>query len=397
MSRSSVVLDNLRAVIIVVVVGFHAVLAYVGWVTPSGLPFDSPPYQWRAFPIIDSARWFGFDLFCALQDVYLMSLLFFVSGLFVWPSLRRKGAWTFLTDRLMRLGIPFVWAVAVLMPLTLYPVYRVTAADPSLAAFWQHWNALPFWPSGPQWFIWQLLVLNVAAAFLFRYAPGAGEVLRRWSAVPPERFALGLVAASALAYVPLALAFTPWEWSQYEPFGIQLSRPLHYAVYFFAGVGVGAHGLDRGLTAPDGTLVRHWPRWLAAGAAAFLLWMGFTALTMEGDAPLVLDVAGDVAFVLACAGSGLASIALFLRFATTRRPVLDSLKDNAYGIYIVHYLFVVWLQYALLDAPVHAIVKAALVFIGALAMSWAASAGLRAMPLGARLVGAEPRAVAKAS
>jgi len=50
----------------------------------------------------DPQRWFGFDLFCALQDVYLMTFMFFLSGLFVWPSLGRKGARTFVCDRLLR-------------------------------------------------------------------------------------------------------------------------------------------------------------------------------------------------------------------------------------------------------------------------------------------------------
>lgn len=402
MSRSSVALDNLRAFVIVIVLAFHSVLAYLGSVTPSLSPFNSPPYQWRTFPIIDSQRWFGFDLFCALQDVYLMSLLFFLSGLFVWPSLARKGSWTFLSDRLRRLGLPFVWAVVVLMPLALYPTYRLTAVDPSLAAFWQHWNSLPFWPSGPQWFLWQLLVLNAAAAALYRFAQPGGELLGRWSSAAnafPARYSLGLIGASAFAYVPLALAFTPWEWSQYEPFGVQLSRPLHYAVYFFAGVGVGAYGLDRGLLAPDGMLARRWPAWLAAALATFALWMGLTALTIDDGAaaPFGLQLAANISYVLACASSSLAVTAVFLRFATTRVPMLESLKDNAYGMYIVHYVFVVWLQYALLNAPLFAVAKAAIVFTGALAMSWAAAVTLRSLPLGARLVGADRRAVAKAS
>ena len=40
--------------------------------------------------------------------------------------------------------------------------------------------ALPFWPCGPQWFLWQLLALNVLAAGLHRFAP---DVERRpWAA-----------------------------------------------------------------------------------------------------------------------------------------------------------------------------------------------------------------------
>ena len=75
---------------------------------------------------------------------------------------------------------------------------------------------------------------------------------------------------------------------------------------------------------------------------------------------------------------------------------LDSLSANAYGMYLVHYPFVVWMQYALLNAPLPAIVKAAIVFAVAVASSWAMVAALRNIPLGARLVGAEPRALAKA-
>ena len=103
--------------------------------------FDEPPYRWQATPIVDSQRWVGFDLFCAWQDVYLMSFMFFLSGLFVWPSLVRKRSWGFLRDRFLRIGLPLVLAVVVLMPIALYPVYRLTAVDPSPAAYWQHWRA----------------------------------------------------------------------------------------------------------------------------------------------------------------------------------------------------------------------------------------------------------------
>jgi len=71
-------------------------------------------------------------MFSAWQDVYLMALMSFLSALFTWPSLVRKRARKFLTDRLLRLGVPFVFAVLVVMPLALYPVYRATAVDPSL-------------------------------------------------------------------------------------------------------------------------------------------------------------------------------------------------------------------------------------------------------------------------
>ncbi|MBV8133350.1 MAG: acyltransferase [Alphaproteobacteria bacterium] len=389
-------LDNLRGLVILLVLSFHSVLAYLNFLPASPFPFDTPPYLWRAFPIVDTARWFGFDLFCAWQDVFLMSLFFFLSGLFVWRSLERKGMQIFLHDRIVRLGLPFAFVVALLMPLANYPTYLQTASDPSFNAFWRHWLALPFWPCGPMWFLWLLLVADFAAAAVHRFAPKWGDALIRFSSsagVRPVRYFAGLVIASALAYIPLALTFTPSAWLAIGPLGFQLSRPLHYAVYFFAGVGLGACGIERGLFAPAGLLVRRWALWLIAAPGSLLLWMALTALTMAdlGSTSLGLQILDDLSFVFACFSSCFAMLALVLRFAAKRLPVLDSLKRDAYGMYLVHYVFVIWLQYSLLAAGLLAVVKGAIVFGGTLLLSWGAVAAVRWIPPAAQVIGADRR------
>jgi glucan biosynthesis protein C len=398
MSPSSLALSNLRAIVILIVLAFHSMLAYLVWVPiAAATDFASPPYAWRSFPIIDSHHFFGFDLFCAWQDVYLMALMFFLSGLFVWPSLTRKKDWGFLRDRVLRLGLPFVFGILVLIPLALYPAYRVTAIDPSVAAYWDAWLALPFWTNGPLWFLWQLLALNVVVAGLHWLAPNAIASLGRWSAAAQAHFAryfIALLAVSALAYVPLAVAFTPWAWSDSGFLTVQFCRPLLYAVYFFAGVGVGTVGIERGVVSVDSILARHWARWLAAALASLFLWMGLTGLTMNGSAPIAVEVAADLSFVLACATGCFFLIAVSLHFATRHSRLLDSLSANAYGLYLVHYNFVVWLQYALLGTALFVVIKAAIVFSGTLVLSWIAVLAVQRIPFGAQLIGAPRRAVA---
>ena len=399
MTKSSLALSNLRGFAIVMVVAFHSCIAYLSSQPDAALPFDVPPYGWRANPIVDSARWLGFDLFCAFQYIYLMQLLFFLSGLFVWPSLSRKGGGKFLYDRFLRLGVPFAIGLYVLMPVAYYPVYRVTAVDPSWSAFWSHWIALPFWPSGPMWFLWLLLVFNVAAAGLYWLAPRAGEALGELSAKAgshPGRFFIALVSILALAYLPLAMVFEPWQWMQFGPFAFQPGLAPQYAVYFFAGLGVGAYGFDRGLLEGDGVLARRWARWLVGTAAAFLLWVVPTALIVHGTLVPGLRLVASVGLVLCPASACLALAAVFLRFAGRQRPVFESLANNAYGIYFVHYVFVIWLQYMLLHAPVFAVAKAAIVFTGALTLSWAMSAAICRVPIGARLMGRNRRELARA-
>ena len=400
-SRTSVALDNLRGIVILIVLAFHSVLAYLRFLGPDPFPFDLPPYQWRAFAIVDGRRWLGFDVFCAWQDVYLMSLMFFLSALFTAPSLARKGAPRFLAQRLQRLGLPYVFAVAVVMPLALYPTYRVSAADPGLDAYARHYLALPFWPAGPMWFLWQLLALTVLAAALHRFAPSAIALLGRWGSTAgkrPGRFFIGMFAASALAYVPLALAVTPMAWSDHGLFSFQLSRPLHYAVYYFAGLGIGAYGLERGLLAVDGALARRWALWLAAALVSLLLWMGLTGLTMrEGAAAsLGLQVATDASFALACAGGCFFVMAACLRFVAWPSRLLGSVADSAFGMYLFHYVFVVWLQYLLLGASIPGFVKGAGVFTATLVLAWATAAVVRAVPFGAYLLGPERKLSARA-
>jgi Acyltransferase family len=381
MFTPSLALNNLRTFAVVVVVAAHSFIAYLGSSPASPFRFDDEPFRWRSIPIIDTDRWFGFDIFCAHQDTYLIALLFFLSGLFVWPSLARKGMRTFLFDRVVRIGLPFALAVGLLMPIAHYPIYRVTAVDPGLTAYWQHWLALPFWPSGPPWFLWVLLVFDLGAAALYRFArrPGdaLGLLLGKLSG-RPAAFTMLLVAASALAYVPLALVFTPWTWFHVGPFAFQLSRPLLYAVYFLAGLGVGAYGIERGLLAPTGWLARHWMAAGGAAMAAFVLWLGFAGLAMSSNDPsLPVRLLEALSLVLCCAAGCMFMLAVFIRFANRRLGVFDALNDNAYGIYLVHYLFSVWLQFALLGLAVIAAVKAAIVFSATLVLSWGLVAALR--------------------
>lgn len=380
--RTSLAIDNLRAYVVLLVLAFHSSLAYLAFLPAHPFAFDRAPYQWRAFPIVGSDRSVALELFCAWQDIFLMSLFFFLSGLFVWPSLKRKGVSRFVADRLGRLGLPFLLVVALLMPIAHYPTYLQTAVAPEIGAYIRAFLALPIWPCGPMWFLWLLLCADLLAAALGSIVPDWGERLARLSSTAdglPARYFLWLLAALVVAYVPLALIFTPQAWAQWGPFSLQLSRPLHYAIYFFAGAGLGAYGIERGLLGPEGALVKYWRVWLALALGSFALWLGVTALVVESRGPVAINVQliDDLSFVVACLCNSFGVLAVALRFGAGRRGWLDNLKENAYGIYLVHYAFVIWLQYGLLPGDLPGIVKAAIVFAGAVLLSWGTTAGTR--------------------
>jgi acyltransferase-like protein len=381
---------NLRAFLTVMVLAHHAVLAYHPQAPAPPASLVAEPRWWGAFPIVDSQRWAGFGLLTLFNDIFFMALMFFLSGLFVWSSLQRKGSGGFLRDRALRLGVPFVVAAAVLAPLAYYPAYLQASADPSFSAFWRQWLALGNWPAGPAWFIWVLLAFGAVAAGLFRLMPRWGEALGRLAAGARRRpavfFAL-LVAVSAAAYLPMAIAFNPFSWTAFGPFFFQTSRLLFYAVYFLAGVAVGAYGLERGLLAPDGALARRWPLWLSAALPAFILIVAIIIMaTTSQTASRGLEIVGGLSFALSCAASSFAFLALFGRFAGKTGRAFASLRRNAYGMYLLHYAIVSWLQLSLLEAPLSGFAKGAVVFLGAVVLSWGATAALRRIPAVARVI-----------
>jgi hypothetical protein len=382
-------INYLRAFITLLVLAHHSVLTYHPFAPPPPASLDGPARWWQAFPVVDTQRWTGFALFASFNDIFFMALMFFLSGLFVWKSLQRKGSGDFLRDRFLRLGLPFIVAAAVVAPIAYYPAYLQTGVG-GISGFWQQWRSLGNWPAGPAWFVWVLLAFDVLAAVLVMILPRWGESLGRVTSGANRRPILFfgiLIAASAAAYIPLALIYNPFAWSAFGPFSFQTSRPLFYVVYFLLGAGVGAYGLDRGLLAPDGKLGRHWPLWAVTALVAFgvATVVGLSAMTLHLGSR-TWEIASHSTFVLSSAASGFAFLAFFVRFAGRRGKILDSLSENAYGMYLIHYAFVSWLQYALLKAALPAIAKGGIVFLGAVLLSWSATAALRRIPAVARIV-----------
>ena len=386
-------IDHLRGFLILLVLTHHAVLAYHLYAPPPGTAFDAPPMIWRAFPVVDPARAQGVDLLVAFNDTVFMSLLFLLAGLFTWRGLTRKGISGYLRERSRRLGLPFVVFAAALAPLAYYPSYLQHGGTPGLGPFARAWASLGVWPAGPAWFLWVLLAFSALAALAFRLAPRWGPALgQRLSPLgdrPGAFFAL-LVAASALVYLPMAHLFNPMIWFELGPFTAQTSRVLHYALYFVLGIGLGASGVERRLLSREGALARKWFLWPGVAVLAFVALLicaiaVFTQLA-EGPPSLMLLTAANFGFSLSCAASSLMFLAVFARFGHWTGALWRSLDRNAYGMYLLHYVFVTWLQYAMLGVETSGLVKAAAAVAGTIVLSWGTSILLRRIPAVARVI-----------
>jgi Acyltransferase family len=368
-------LDRARTFITMLVLIQHAVLAYT------------------YYGHTDRHSFLGFDGVVLFNDNFFMAAMFFLSGLFVWPSLRRKGTGWFLRDRCWRLGLPFAICALILMPIAYYAI-ELRLHGTGFTEFWWKTVTVGPWPSGPDWFVGVLLGLDVIAAVVYRAVPGVVEAIGRLSLAGNSRpglFFWALLAASIVAYVPAALYFGVSHWFTAGPIAIQSSRILLYLLYFFAGIGIGAVPFDKGLLASDGAMTRRWPVWLATAIVTYgciigLIYIKRAVLPDVNYQPLWWKIAYALAVVSYGAAQTFNVLALFLRFSNDGSSILDPLRDSAYGIYLIHYVPALWLQYLLFDisfGPVTqltAIIKAVIGFTLTLASSWAATVALRRIP-----------------
>jgi surface polysaccharide O-acyltransferase-like enzyme len=201
-----------------------------------------------------------------------------------------------------------------------------------------------------------------------------------------------LLVVSVLVYVPMELVFGADNWVTLGAFSFQASRLLLYAIYFLAGILIGAVGTESGILARNAGLARRWPIWLSAGLAAYALRLAIIIMLILPVAvahrplPLTLRLLSDLSLVLCSSTISFTFIALFRRFSIAHQPALDSLSSSSYGMYLIHYPVVVWLQFALLAVALGPITKGSIVFVGAVALSWGIVVVLRRVPVIARVL-----------
>ncbi|AZM49320.1 hypothetical protein DMB38_29185 [Streptomyces sp. WAC 06738] len=167
-------LDAIRMLVVIGLVFFHSALVFAA---------DDDFYVKNAETTEAIMVIAGFAV------VWAMPLLFLISGLGAWHSLQRRGAGGFATERLLRLGVPLVFATLALNPLPQW--LRLRSADPGY-----HESYLGFLPrfydvhlepeefpflvqgehfeTGHLWFVVLLLAFSLMLVPFHRWLPREG-------------------------------------------------------------------------------------------------------------------------------------------------------------------------------------------------------------------------------
>jgi glucan biosynthesis protein C len=376
-------IDYLRSFITILVIAHHSSLAYTTFAKS-----DKEAYILSTHPIVDSRRFIGLDIFENFNDVFFMALMFLIGGIFIVKSLQKKGIARFIRDRFYRLFIPFMFTVTLLMPLAYYPAYHMLHPSGGIRNFIVDFIMIEGWPPGPPWFIWVLFLFNCLVAFFSKRGIPLMIKAGRWLDTFKNRsFAVfGLFfMVSWILYVPASWIFGAYSWTGIGPFDFQKSRFLLYFSFFIIGCIVGYPDPESGLFSADSLFVKKWRIWLRGCIIFYGLLLFLEALGRQGivktigfwPARIIYGTVYDLSTCFSC----VAFLSIFRKFVTQSNSLWNSLCDNAYCMYLIHYIFVIWCQYDLLGAALPAIFKFAITFIFATAASWLLSISLRKLPV----------------
>jgi len=309
-----------------------------------------------------------------------LALLFFVSGMGTWFAFRRQTGDVFVRERVIRLGVPLIFAMCVIVvPQVWYERMLENGYDGSLIAFWTtRYFTEGRYPSGNftwahMWFVAYLLVMAIVCYPFFRIIT---DPRMRWIGLWFERIARSN-AIYLLFLLPLLLnlALTPAFPRQTNALYNDGAWFAVWASWFGLGFLVARHH-----AAIIDTLIDR--RWLSATLALTLTvflyrhaWLptgdGLSIGSYENPTPLFKAALFALAWAMILASVGFAALHL-------NRPStgLAWLNHKIFPLYIVHQTVIIAVLYHLSPFDIGVAAKVSLVVLlttlGSLAFAAAA-------------------------
>ena len=368
-------IDNLRTLMIVLVVNMHACVTYshVG----SWYRMEEPgPTRLVKIAFI---FWQGH-----LQS-FFMGFLFFLAGVFAHHSLERRGAGSFLRERFRRLGLPSLFYMLLIHPFMVYVLlgYPHAADRPSLSVLYGRYLASGrvFSGSGPMWFALALLIFCAVLAGIHVLKPAQATPGSPQNRVPGATVLLGFGVLLALCTFVIRLA---------QPIGtdvlnFQLCFFPQYVAAFAVGFAAGKHGWLEALARSRRARVAGWLGFIG-GPVMLAIVAGLGGAPPDSGPNPYAGGWNVRAFALAgweqFAGLGIALglTAWFYQRCNFTGRVATWLSERAFAVYLFHAPVLVALTPLLRPVAIHSFLGAALLTVTGLAVSFAIADVARRLP-----------------
>ena len=373
-------IDHLRVSLVILVVIHHAAMVYGA----------AAPFYYVEPPAFNELRTFqALLVFVLVNQSFFMGALFLLAGYFAPASFDRKGAGSFLKEKLLRLGIPLVAFFFVLNPVASIAYHLMPTAITGITAplTWQDYPDLI--GMGPLWFVAVLLIFNFAYVgwrwVTKNRAVKTQKTLAGVTYLGIITFTVALAVASYLIrlVVPLGKSVLDFPTLAYLP---------QYLGLFVAGAVANRRDWFRtlsnakgivGITAAVTAGVFLFP--LAFSGRLFSLALGPALGNSMGNGhwQSAIYAIWDSVFAV---GMTLGLIVLFRRLLNGSGKLGRFLSAQSYGVYIVHIPLVVYLAYAMRGIDVANLMKFALLTVIAIPVCFGVAYLLRRIPGVSRIV-----------
>ena len=221
-------IDNLRWVMILLVVSMHAAVTYShlgSWYYMENSP-------------VSTAEAGIFATYQATLQSFFMGFLFFIAGYFIPGAYDKKGAAKFIRDRAFRLGLPLLFFVFVLQPIAVYCIglfHGEAVAPRGFADLYARYISKGWWLSGtgPLWFCEALLIFCLGYALFRTLRRGSRTegTARRVGLLPGKTKIWGLIILTTLLTF---LVRFPWP-NGTSFYNLQFCYFAQYVLFFSAG------------------------------------------------------------------------------------------------------------------------------------------------------------------
>lgn len=318
--------DNLRWVMIVLVVSMHAAVTYShlgSWY------FMEDPKPGPGLTAV-------FATYQTFLQAFFMGLLFLLAGYFVPEAFDRKGFRKFFHDRAVRLGVPSLFFMLVIQPFTVFwllPFGR-PSRPPFFRSCWHYLASGRFLSgSGPMWFALALLGFTLVYAMV-RMLGGRAPQNEAHAPLPTLRQTVWLALVMGLCTFLVRIA---------QPIGtdvlnMQLCFFSQYVLLFAAGIQARRKNWLLRLDYAFGA------RWLAvACAGGSLVWLALVSVVLRSHTETKLfggftwqSAALSFWESFFCVGACLGLLVFFREKWNCDGALARWLSRNSFSVYMFH-------------------------------------------------------------
>ena len=312
-------LDNLKWAIVWLMVVFHAAMCYMAYA----------PEWW--YVVDKSQPLFTATAVVCWTDIFIMPVMFFVSGYFGLMSFSKHGCRNFWKSKLRRIVLPWLFGAMVIAPFIAYIMLASRQSPIGVREFYTSLFWGPYYQQAHYWYLGALSALYLLLSAICLLCPSLAE--RGTPARPPRIIPISLFLLAFLSIGIISSFLHPDTWTFYGY--VLVLQPVRVPTYI-AVVFLGAWAWKTGWFSPVGYTPSCMP-WSAAFlvSGSIYLWQKLF-LTQYVSTQVLLVWANALCQTAFTVSALFALLALFHRFLNRSSRLSSALSATSYGVYYLH-------------------------------------------------------------